>query len=91
MSDFSIYDIIVVMESLISLVVIFIAIGIALSLLRHVIVFAFRLAALSLLVIAGLWVWQHHADLVRLAEPYLSDAATVLETFLKLGLAGEQQ
>ena len=79
------------MESLIGLVVIFIAIGIALSLLRHVIVFAFRLAALSLLVIAGLWVWQHHADLVRLAEPYLSDAATVLETFLKLGLAGEQQ
>ena len=84
-----------VMESLISLVavgaVVLVAIGVALSLLRHVIVFAFRLAVLSVLVIAGLWVWQHHADLVRLAEPYLSDAATALETFLKLGLAGEQQ
>ena len=70
------------MESLIGLVVIFIAIGVALSLLRHVIVFAFRLAVLSVLVIAGLWVWQHHADLVRLAEPYLSDAATALEALL---------
>ena len=70
------------MESLIGLVVIFIAIGIALSLLRHVIVFAFRLAVLFVLVIAGLWVWQHHADLVRLAEPYLSDAATALEALL---------
>ena len=75
-----------VMESLISLVavvaVVLVAIGVALSLLRHVIVFAFRLAVLSLLVIAGLWVWQHHADLVRLAEPYLSDAATALEALL---------
>ena len=59
-----------------------VAIGVTFSLLRHVIVFAFRLAALSLLVIAGLWVWQHHADLVRLAEPYLSDAATALEALL---------
>ena len=66
----------------IGLVVIFIAIGVALSLLRHVIVFAFRLAVLSLLVIAGLWAWQHHADLVHLAEPYLSDAATALEALL---------
>ena len=75
-----------VMESLISLVavvaVVLVAIGVALSLLRHVIVFAFRLAVLSVLVIAGLWVWQHHADLVRLAEPYLSDAATALEALL---------
>ena len=75
------------MESLIGLVVIFIAIGIALSLLRHVIVFTFRLAVLAMLVIAilviaGLWAWQHHADLVRLAEPYLSDAATALEALL---------
>ena len=70
------------MESLIGLVVVLVAIGVALSLLRHVIVLAFRLAVLSLLVIAGLWAWQHHADLVRLAEPYLSDAATALETFL---------
>jgi len=62
--------------------VVVVAIGVALSLLRHVIVFAFRLAVLSVLVIAGLWVWQHHADLVRLAEPYLSDAATALEALL---------
>ena len=70
------------MESLIGLVVVFVAIGVAVFLLRHVIVFAFRLAALALLIIAGLWVWQHHADLVRLAEPYLSDAATALEALL---------
>ena len=44
-----------VMELLIGLVVVLIAIGVALSLLRHVIVFAFRLAALSRLVIARLW------------------------------------
>ena len=70
------------MESLIGLVVVFVAIGVAVFLLRHVIVFAFRLAVLALLIIAGLWVWQHRADLVRLAEPYLSDAATALEALL---------
>tara|TARA_Y100001951_G_C11149499_1_gene188319 strand:+ start:76 stop:285 length:210 start_codon:yes stop_codon:yes gene_type:complete len=59
--------------SFIGLVVV--AIGSAVFLLRHVIVLAFRLAVLSLLVIAGLWAWQHRADVVRLAEPYLSDAA----------------
>ena len=59
-----------------------VAIGVTFSLLRYVIVLAFQLAVLSLLVIAGLWAWQHHADLVRLAEPYLSDAATALETLL---------
>ena len=59
-----------------------VAIGVTFSLLRYVIVLAFQLAVLSLLVIAGLWVWQHPADLVRLAEPYLSDAATALEALL---------
>ena len=59
-----------------------VAIGVTFSLLRYVIVLAFQLAVLSLLVIAGLWAWQHHADLVHLAEPYLSDAATALEALL---------
>ena len=59
-----------------------VAIGVTFSLLRYVIVLAFQLAVLSLLVIAGLWAWQHHADVVRLAEPYLSDAATALEALL---------
>ena len=70
------------MESLIGLVVVLVALVVAVSLLRYVIVLAFQLAVLALLVIAGLWAWQHHADLVRLAEPYLSDAATALETLL---------
>ena len=71
-----------VMESRIGLVVVFVAIGVAVFLFRYVIVLAFRLAVLSLLVIAGLWVWQNRADMVHLAEPYLSDAATALETLL---------
>tara|TARA_Y100001951_G_C11270473_1_gene258416 strand:+ start:192 stop:437 length:246 start_codon:yes stop_codon:yes gene_type:complete len=80
------------MESLIGLVVIvLVAIGVTLSLLRHVIVLAFQLAVFSLLVIAGLWVWQHRADVVRLAEPYLSDAATELETLLKLEESREEK
>ena len=70
------------MESLIGLVVVLVALVVAVSLLRYVIVLAFRLAVLALLVIACLWVWQHHADLIRLAEPYLSDAATALEALL---------
>tara|TARA_Y100001951_G_C11265935_1_gene255524 strand:- start:438 stop:680 length:243 start_codon:yes stop_codon:yes gene_type:complete len=71
------------MESLIGLVVVLVALVVAVSLLRYVIVLAFRLAVLALLVIACLWVWQHHADLIRLAEPYLSDAATALESFFE--------
>ncbi|MEE2637922.1 MAG: hypothetical protein VYE68_11900 [Acidobacteriota bacterium] len=67
------------MESLIVLVVVLVAVVVGVFLLRHVIVLAFRLAVLALLVIAGLWAWQHRADLVRLAEPYLSDAANELE------------
>ena len=75
--------------SFIGLVVV--AIGSAVFLLRHVIVLAFQLAVFSLLVIAGLWVWQHRADVVRLAEPYLSDAATELETLLKLEESREEK
>jgi glycerol-3-phosphate acyltransferase PlsY len=57
------------MELLISLVaVVLVAIGVAFSLLRHAIVLAFRLAVPALLVIAGLWVWQHRADLEALLK-----------------------
>ena len=44
-------------------------------LLRHIIAFAFKLIVFVGLVLAGVWVWQHRAELVDAAAPYLRPVA----------------
>ena len=40
-------------------------------LLRHVIAFAFKLIVFVGLVLAGVWAWQHRAEIVDAASPWL--------------------
>lgn len=48
-----------------------VAVVVGIYLLRHVIALAFRLVVLAALVLAGYWAWQHRAELVDAAEPWL--------------------
>lgn len=48
-----------------------VAVVVGIYLLRHVIALAFRLVVLAALVLAGYWAWQHRAELVGMAEPWL--------------------
>ena len=40
-------------------------------LLRHIIAFAFKLLVFVGLVLAGVWAWQHRAEIVDAARPWL--------------------
>ena len=40
-------------------------------LLRHIIAFAFKLIVFVGLVLAGVWAWQHRAEIVDAARPWL--------------------
>ena len=53
------------------LVVVVAAVLVGIYLLRHVIAFAFKLIIFVGLVLAGVWVWQHRAELVDAVRPYL--------------------
>ena len=53
------------------LIALVIAAIVAVYLLRHVIALAIRLIILGALVLGGYWAWQHRAELIDAAEPYL--------------------
>lgn len=59
------------MSNELSLAVAAVAVVVGIYLLRHVIALAFRLVVLAALVLAGYWAWQHRAELVDAAEPWL--------------------
>ena len=53
------------------LVIVVAAVLLGVYLLRHIIAFAFKLIVFVGLVLAGVWVWQHRAEIVDAARPYL--------------------
>ena len=53
------------------LVIVVAAVLVGIYLLRHIIAFAFKLIVFVGLVLAGVWVWQHRAEIVDAARPYL--------------------
>lgn len=55
------------------------AVLLGIYLLRHIIAFAFKLIVFVGLVLAGVWAWQHRAELVDAAEPYLGPIGNRLE------------
>ena len=62
------------MESLsneIVLVAVVAAFLVGIYLLRHIIAFAFKLLVFVGLVLAGVWAWQHRAEIVDAARPWL--------------------
>jgi len=53
------------------LVIVVAAALLGIYLLRHIIAFAFKLLAFAGLVLAGIWAWQHRAEILDVAAPYL--------------------
>ena len=53
------------------LVAIVAAFLVGIYLLRHIIAFAFKLIVFVGLVLAGVWAWQHRAEIVDAARPWL--------------------
>ena len=47
------------------------ALLVGIYLLRHIIAFAFKLLVFVGLVLAGVWAWQHRAEIVDAARPWL--------------------
>ena len=62
------------------LVIVIAAVLVGIYLLRHIIAFAFKLIVFAGLVLAGIWVWQHRAELVDAVEPYLGPIGDRLES-----------
>ena len=53
------------------LVAVVAAVLVGIYLLRHIITFAFKLIVFAGLVLVGVWAWQHRAEIVDAARPYL--------------------
>ena len=53
------------------LVIVVAAVLLGIYLLRHIIAFAFKLIVLVSLVLAGVWAWQHRAEIVDAVRPWL--------------------
>ena len=53
------------------LVIVVAAVLLGIYLLRHIIAFALKLIVFAGLVLAGVWVWQHRAEIADAAEPWL--------------------
>ena len=53
------------------LVAVVAALLVGIYLLRHIIAFAFKLIVFVGLVLAGVWAWQHRAEIVDAARPWL--------------------
>ena len=53
------------------LVIVVAAVLVGIYLLRHIIAFAFKLIVFVGLVLAGVWVWQHRAEVVEAVRPWL--------------------
>ena len=53
------------------LVVVVAAVLLGIYLLRHIIAFAFKLIVFAGLILAGVWVWQHRAEVVDAVRPWL--------------------
>ena len=53
------------------LVIVVTAVLLGIYLLRHIIAFAFKLVVFVGLVLAGVWAWQHRAEIVDAARPWL--------------------
>lgn len=53
------------------LVAVVAALLVSIYLLRHIIAFAFKLIVFVGLVLAGVWAWQHRAEIVDAARPWL--------------------
>lgn len=53
------------------LVIVVVAVLVGVYLLRHIIAFAFKLIVFVGLVLAGVWAWQHRAEIVDAVSPWL--------------------
>ena len=53
------------------LVAVVAALLVGIYLLRHIIAFAFKLIVFVGLVLAGVWAWQHRAEIIDAARPWL--------------------
>ena len=53
------------------LVIVVAAVLLGIYLLRHIISFAFKLIVFVGLVLAGVWAWQHRAEIVEAVRPWL--------------------
>ena len=53
------------------LVIVVAAVLLGIYLLRHIIAFAFKLIVFVGLVLAGVWAWQHRAEIVDAVKPWL--------------------
>ena len=53
------------------LVIVVAAVLLGIYLLRHIIAFAFKLIVFVGLVLAGVWAWQHRAEIVDAVRPYI--------------------
>ena len=53
------------------LVIVVAAVLLGVYLLRHIIAFAFKLIVFVGLVLAGVWAWQHRAEIVEAVRPWL--------------------
>ena len=61
------------------LVIVVAAVLLGIYLLRHIIAFAFKLIVLVGLVLAGVWAWQHRAEIVDAVRPWLGPVGDRLE------------
>ncbi len=60
------------------LVVVVAAVLLGIYLLRHIIAFAFKLIVFVGLVLAGVWAWQHRAEIVDAVRPYIDPVSAGL-------------